>query len=86
MHHHENPPLRQAKNKVQEDIVDRYLPELLFYMEEIRGLVRKYSQVVQRYYVQYLSGYDAIALGVDHVISTGRRMTNLVANFECLFC
>ena len=62
MHHHENPPLRQAKNKVQEDIVDRYLPELLFYMEEIRGLVRKYSQVVQRYYVQYLSGYDAIAL------------------------
>ena len=62
MHHHENPPLRQAKNKVQDDIVDRYLPELLFYMEEIRGLVRKYSQVVQRYYVQYLSGYDAIAL------------------------
>ena len=42
MHHHENPPLRQAKNKIQEDIVDRYLPELLFYMEEIRGLVRKY--------------------------------------------
>ena len=27
-----------------------------------RGLVRKYSQVIQRYYVQYLSGYDAIAL------------------------
>ena len=35
---------------------------MLFYMEELRGLVRKYSQVVQRYYVQYLSGYDAIAL------------------------
>ena len=62
MHHHENPPLRQAKNKVQEDLADRYLPEMLFYMEELRGLVRKYSQVVQRYYVQYLSGYDAIAL------------------------
>ena len=62
MHHHENPPLRQNKNKVQEDLVDRYLPEMLFYMEEIRGLIRKYSQVVQRYYVQYLSGYDAIAL------------------------
>ena len=27
-----------------------------------RGLVRKYTQVIQRYYVQYLSGYDAIAL------------------------
>ncbi len=24
--------------------------------------MRKYSQVIQRYYVQYLSGYDAIAL------------------------
>ncbi len=62
MHHHENPPVRQSKNKVQEDLVDRYLPELFYYMEEIRGLVRKYCQVIQRYYVQYLSGYDAIAL------------------------
>jgi NCK-associated protein 1 len=25
-------------------------------------LVRKYSQVMQRYYVQYLTGYDAIEL------------------------
>jgi hypothetical protein len=25
-------------------------------------LVRKYSQVMQRYYVQYLTGYDAISL------------------------
>merc|ERR1719412_3421356 len=62
MHHHENPPLKQSKTAKTEDLVDRYLPEMLFYMEEIRGLVRKYSQVVQRYYVQYLSGYDAIAL------------------------
>ena len=36
LHHHENPPVRQLKNKVQEDLVDRYLPELLFYMEETR--------------------------------------------------
>ena len=62
IHHHENPPVRQTKHKVQEDLTDRYLPELLFYMEELRGLVRKYNQVVQRYYVQYLSGYDAVAL------------------------
>ncbi len=47
---------------MQDDLVDRYLPELLFYMEEIRSLVRKYAQVIQRYYVQYLSGYDAVAL------------------------
>ena len=38
MHHHENPPVRQMKNKVQEDLVDRYLPELLFHMEEIRSV------------------------------------------------
>ena len=45
-----------------EDLVDRCLPELIFHMEEIRALVRKYTQVIQRYYVQYLSGYDAVAL------------------------
>ncbi len=60
--HHENPPVRQSKAKVQEDLVDRYLPELLFHMEELRALVRKYSQVIQRYYVQYLAGYDTVAL------------------------
>ena len=34
--------------------------------------MRKYSQVIQRYYVQYLSGYDAVALkqalqGLQHL-------------------
>ena len=28
----------------------------------MRSLVRKYSQVIQRYYVQSLAGYDAVAL------------------------
>ena len=40
----------------------RQIAELLFHMEELRGLIVKYSQVIQRYYLQYLSGYDAIAL------------------------
>jgi len=31
-------------------------------MEELRSLVIKYSQVIQRYYVQYLFGFDAIFL------------------------
>ena len=62
LRHHENPPPRQGKVKINEDLVDRYVPELLFHMEELRALVRKYSQVIQRYYVQYLSGYDAVAL------------------------
>ncbi|XP_027196492.2 nck associated protein 1 Hem [Dermatophagoides pteronyssinus] len=61
LRHYENPPSRQSgKSKVSpEDLIDRQLPELLFYIEELRGLVRKYSQVIQRYHIQYLYNYDA---------------------------
>ncbi|CAG2161911.1 unnamed protein product [Oppiella nova] len=63
LRHCDNPPVRQGKAKSQsDDLIDRQLPELLFHMEELRALVRKYNQVIQRYYVQYLTGYDAIAL------------------------
>ncbi|XP_065156811.1 LOW QUALITY PROTEIN: membrane-associated protein Hem [Atheta coriaria] len=57
--HHDSPPHQKGKGKSTEDLIDRQLPELLFHMEELRALVRKYSQVMQRYYVQYLYGYDA---------------------------
>lgn len=33
-----------------------------YYFMKISVLLRKYSQVVQRYYVQYLMGYDSIIL------------------------
>lgn len=72
LRHNDNPPLQKAKGKSTEDLVDRQLPELLFHMEELRALVRKYSQVMQRYYIQYLSGYDAIALNI------------LIQNFQVL--
>ncbi|KAK7078914.1 Nck-associated protein 1, partial [Halocaridina rubra] len=62
LRHHENPPLHKVKGKLADELVDRQLPELLFHMEEIRALIKKYSQVLQRYYIQYLCGYDAIAL------------------------
>ncbi|XP_018322242.1 membrane-associated protein Hem [Agrilus planipennis] len=62
LRHNDNPPQQKSKGKSSEDLVDRQLPELLFHMEELRVLVRKYSQVMQRYFVQYLSGFDAIAL------------------------
>jgi NCK-associated protein 1 len=63
LRHCDNPPVRQGKVKSSsDDLVDRQLPELLFHMEELRALVRKYNQVIQRYYVQYLTGYDAVAL------------------------
>lgn len=62
--HNENPPIVKSKGKATEDLVDRQLPELLFHMEELRALVRKYSQVMQRYYVQYLSGYDSTDMNI----------------------
>lgn len=38
------------------------MAELLFYMEKLKGLMRRYSHVVQRYHVQYLAQFDALAL------------------------
>ena len=29
--------------------------------------------------------HPGLDLGADHAISTGRRITNLLSNFECLF-
>ncbi len=40
----------------------RHIAELIFYIEELRAHVRKYGPVMQRYYVQYLSGFDAVVL------------------------
>lgn len=68
LRHYDNPRVKKGaasgKNAVNptEELMDRQLPELLFHVEELRGLIRKYNQVIQRYYVQYLTGYDAIAL------------------------
>lgn len=38
------------------------MAELLFYMEKLRALMRKYSHVIQRYHVQYLAQFDAMVL------------------------
>ncbi|XP_052798204.1 membrane-associated protein Hem-like isoform X3 [Mya arenaria] len=63
LRHYQNPPSRRHNVKIsQEDFMDRQIPELLFYIEELKGLVKKYHQVMQRYYVQYLAGYDAVLL------------------------
>ncbi|KAL3277851.1 hypothetical protein HHI36_013192 [Cryptolaemus montrouzieri] len=62
LRHYDNPPQQKNRGKFTDDLVDRHLPELLFHMEDLRVLVRKYSQVMQRYYVQYLAHYDAIEL------------------------
>eukprot|EP00062_Callorhinchus_milii_P027148 gi/632990107/ref/XP_007884005.1/ PREDICTED: nck-associated protein 1-like [Callorhinchus milii] len=51
-----------TKTKTPEDYTDTNLAELLFVMEEFKALLRKYKKVIQRYYVQYLSGFDAVVL------------------------
>lgn len=38
------------------------MAELLYYMEKLRGLMKKYHHVVQRYHVQYLAQFDALVL------------------------
>lgn len=63
LRHADNVPQRW-RQKLADLLVDRQLPELLFLMEVLRALVRKYQQVIQRYYVQYLAGYDATALSL----------------------
>ncbi|XP_072572835.1 nck-associated protein 1-like isoform X3 [Paramormyrops kingsleyae] len=57
--------LRHADNvqkKNTDDFIDKHIAELIFYMEDLRFHIRKYGPVMQRYYVQYLSGFDAVVL------------------------
>lgn len=46
--------------KSVDDFIDKYIVELIFYMEEFRVYVRKYGFVMQRYYVQYFFGFDVV--------------------------
>lgn len=50
------------------------LAELLYYMEKLRGLMRKYNNVVQRYHVQYLAQFDALVLNDTIQVPERRSM------------
>ncbi|XP_073689019.1 nck-associated protein 1-like, partial [Garra rufa] len=56
--HAENIP----KTKTPEDYADSQLAELLYYMEKLRTLLAQHRYIIQRYHLQYLSQYDALAL------------------------
>ncbi|XP_014882697.1 nck-associated protein 1-like [Poecilia latipinna] len=56
--HSENMP----KMKTVDDYNDNQMAELLYFMEKLRGLMKKYNHVVQRYHVQYLAQFDALLL------------------------
>uniref|UniRef100_A0A8C3KE21 NCKPL protein n=1 Tax=Calidris pygmaea TaxID=425635 RepID=A0A8C3KE21_9CHAR len=51
-----------TKTKTPEDFADSHVAELLFHMEQLRSLVRRQVQVLQRYHVQYLARFDALVL------------------------
>ncbi|CAJ0559001.1 unnamed protein product, partial [Mesorhabditis spiculigera] len=52
-----------SKTEKAEELVDKQLPELLHYMEELRDLVRKHAGIIQRYYMTYIGNYDVAAIG-----------------------
>ncbi|XP_066564392.1 nck-associated protein 1-like [Amia ocellicauda] len=56
--HSENVP----KTKTPEDYMDSQMAELLFYMEKLRTMMRRHSRIIQRYHLQYLAQFDALAL------------------------
>lgn len=77
IHHGENLPTKHVKQnqKLSDDLDEKCLAEMLFYMEQMRRLVRKYDKVVKKYYVQYLSGYDVIEF-----------KESIKVKFKCMLC
>lgn len=68
-------------------LICRHIAELIFYMEELRAHVRKYGPVMQRYYVQYLSGFDAVVLNELVQVQThstrGNKAKSAFFQFKC---
>lgn len=61
------------------------LAELLFYMERLRGLMKKYNYIVQRYHVQYLAQFDALVL--NDTIQVSNSNNNICGTWtsECFY-
>ncbi|XP_053147281.1 nck-associated protein 1-like isoform X3 [Hemicordylus capensis] len=51
-----------SKGKNPEEFTDSHLAELLFLMDKLRNLLRRYQTLIQRYHAQYLSRFDALVL------------------------
>uniref|UniRef100_A0A9J2PDS2 Membrane-associated protein gex-3 n=1 Tax=Ascaris lumbricoides TaxID=6252 RepID=A0A9J2PDS2_ASCLU len=72
------------KNKHADEVIDKQISELLFHMHELRSLVQKYAGVIQRYYSQYISGYDALAL--TEIVQALEGLTEDEATIMSDFC
>ncbi|XP_065844432.1 nck-associated protein 1 homolog [Oscarella lobularis] len=83
--HFTNDPVPKPKSKLNPaDFKDKGLPELLYYMQELRALVRKYSQVMQRYFVQYLSRFDVTSFrdAIQKISICSDDESELLTSFE----
>ena len=78
----------QNKRTHEEDFRDRTLVELLFYIEDLRNMVLKHSEIISKYYAGLMSQFNASVL--NEVLSFGfennfiSRKTNTVGG--SLFC
>lgn len=61
----------------------RQLPELLYYILELRFLVQQHDGVIKRYYSQYVTGYDALILTdiVQSIENLGEKESVLLSDF-----
>lgn len=53
-------------------------------MHELRSLVQQYSGVIQRYYTQYVHGYDALML--TEIVQTLEGLTDDQSTLLSDFC
>uniref|UniRef100_A0A915DJ47 Membrane-associated protein Hem n=1 Tax=Ditylenchus dipsaci TaxID=166011 RepID=A0A915DJ47_9BILA len=79
---------KKTKISLNNIVVDKYLPELLFYMTELRMMVLKHSNIISRYYMEYVAGYDTVALGemLDGLNSLSDNDEVLIRSFVDSVC
>ena len=57
---HNSVPVPKGKFKVNpDDYTDPNLSELLFQIIQLKGLMKKHFSIIRRYYLRYMSGFDA---------------------------
>lgn len=68
LRHAANPPSKKGSSSTSrtgtnaDEFSDPFLPELLFYMDELRMLVVRHTPIIQRFYMQLLACYDGPGL------------------------
>ncbi|EGG24359.1 component of SCAR regulatory complex [Cavenderia fasciculata] len=82
-HHESTPPEKVKKyyNK-QNDIRDKRISSLLYFIDKLIGLVYQNKQIIQNYYVEYIIGADLLGLTkilTPHVLQTaGTTVTQTI--------